>query len=70
MEEAPESGKESSRSAHANGINEWVISTDPMSIMDKLYSYLRRKLLKTRIPNEVTERTEQHVSTCCKVTQT
>ena len=24
MEEAPESGKESSHSAHANGMNEWI----------------------------------------------
>jgi len=27
MEEAPENGKESSNSAHANGMNEWIHDT-------------------------------------------
>jgi len=33
MEEAPENGKESSHSAHANGMNEWMVDQE---IDDKL----------------------------------
>jgi hypothetical protein len=29
MEEAPEKGKESSRAAHANGMNEWILEPQP-----------------------------------------
>ena len=29
MEEAPENGKELSRSAHVNGMNEWILETQP-----------------------------------------
>jgi hypothetical protein len=31
MEEAPENGKESSHSAHANGMNEWMNITGHLS---------------------------------------
>ena len=35
MEEAPENGKESSRSAHVNGMNEYIYTSDKVSINSK-----------------------------------
>ena len=38
MEEAPDNGKESSNSAHANGMNEWNFS--PKNYLTPLWNYL------------------------------
>jgi hypothetical protein len=39
MEEAPENGKESSHSAHVNGMNEWILNEEQKTFQIKR-SYL------------------------------
>jgi hypothetical protein len=42
MEETPENGKESSHSAHANGMNEWINSLWFSMLQDKTYKHCQK----------------------------